>query len=357
MKKTPLFPQHLARSAATEVYEDWLLPAHYGDVDAEVRAARAGAVVFDLAPVEKALLSGAGPEVRRFCNGMFTNNIKKMAPGQGNRSAMCDDRGRVQGLLDLYCLTDSSFLAVLDGVSAEWFEKRYQMYAMLEDIELTTMAEEPWVLSVQGPEAATVLARLGLPVPAGDHDHAEVPAAEGLGLRVCRKDRTGLGGFDLLVPTSALQTTFEALIAAGARPAGQAALEALRVRAGRARWPVDGTDKSMVHELRYNLDCCAFDKGCYVGQEVINRIDVKGQLTKRLMGVVLGEDALPPAGAEVVLGEEVVGTVSSAARVLGRPLALAVVRKSAWEPGTPVLVRAGDRAVPAVISDLPFAEP
>lgn len=352
MKKTPLFPQHLAHNAATEVYGDWLLPAHYGDVDAEVRAARGGAALFDLSPVEKVILTGA--ETRRFANGMFTNNAKKLRPGQGNRSAMCDDRGRVQGLLDLYCVTDDTFLAVLDGVDAAWFEGRYQMYAMLDDIELTLLPEEPWVLCLQGPGSADVLRRLGLPVPENDHDHALVPAAEGHGLRVCRKDRTGLGGFDLLVPTAALAATFEAALAAGARPAGQAALDALRVAAGRARWPQDGTDKSMVHELRFNTEVCAFDKGCYVGQEVINRIDVKGQLTKKLMGLVLQEDALPPQGAEVLAGSDVVGTVTSAARVLGRPLALGVLRKAAWAPGTPVVVRAGEREVPAVVSELPF---
>lgn len=354
MKKTPLFPQHLARNAEMDVYGDWLLPARYGAVDAELQRAREGAALFDLASVEKTLLHGAGAEVRRFCNGMFTNNIKRLQPGKGNRSVMCDDRGRVQGLLDLYCISESRFLAVLEGVDAAWFEQRYQMYAMLEDIELEAMTGEPWVLSLQGPSSAEILARLGLPVPAQDHDHQEVPAAEGLGLRVAKKDRTGLGGFDLLVPDAALQPTFEALIAAGAAPAGQLTLDALRVHAGRARWPQDGTDKSMVHELRYNLDCCAFDKGCYVGQEVINRIDVKGQLTKKLMGVILREDALPPAGAEVLVGEDVVGTLTSAARVLGRPLALGVLRKSAWEPGTPVTVRAGERSVAGVVSELPF---
>ena len=112
MKKTPLFPQHLAHGARPEVYGDWLLPADYSDTDAEVRAARDGAVIFDLAPLEKVTLTGEGPEVRRFCNGMFTNNVKRMAPGKGGRSAMCDDRGRVQGLLDLYCDSDSSFLAI-----------------------------------------------------------------------------------------------------------------------------------------------------------------------------------------------------------------------------------------------------
>lgn len=353
MKKTPLFPQHLARSAATDVYGDWLLPAHYGDVDAEVRAARSGAALFDLCYAEKVEL--VGDATRRFANGMFTNNVRKLAVGHGHRAAMCDDRGRVLGLMDLYCVSESRFLLVLDGVDGAWFEGRYQMYAMLEDIEIEVITGQPWLLSLQGPGAAEVLAQLGLPAPEADHQHVHVPAASGPGLSVMRKDRTGLGGFDLLVPTEGLDALFLAAIAAGATPAGQQALEALRIAAGRARWPVDGTDKSMVHELRFNAEVCAFDKGCYVGQEVINRVDVKGQLTKRLMGVVLDEDALPPAGAEVLLEGEVVGTLTSAVRVLGQPLALGVLRKKAWEPGVKVVVRAEGREVPGHTSELPFA--
>lgn len=353
MKKTPLFAQHLARNASMEVFGEWLLPDRFTDVEAEVAAARQGVVILDLSPAGVVTLGG--PDARRFSNGMFSNNIKKLKPGQGNRSAMCDDRGRVLGLIDLYCVNDELFLGVLDGVDLDWFEKKYQLYIVLDDVEMELYPEEPWLLSLQGPGAAALLAALKLPVPEADHDHVEIPAASGLGLRVCRKDRTGLGGFDLLVPTAALQSLYEAAIAAGATPAGQAALDALRIAAGRARWPQDGTDKSMVHELRFNEECCAFDKGCYVGQEVINRIDVKGQINKRLTGLVLAEDALPPAGAEVLLDDAVVGTLTSAARVAGRALALGVLRKNAWEAGTQVTVRAGDRSVPATVSDLPFA--
>lgn len=354
MKKTPLFAQHLARNATTDVYGDWLLVRDYGNVDAELRAALTGAVLFDLAPVGKVTL--AGPDARRFCNGMFTNNVKRLRPGQGHRSVMADDRGRVLGLLDLYCVSDTLFLGVLDGVDTDWFEKKYQLYIVLDDVEMELYPEAPWVLSLQGPRAAELLTALGLPAPEADHEHVEVGATDGTGLRVCRKDRTGLGGYDLLVPAAALDATFAALIATGAVPAGQAALEALRVRAGRASWPRDGSDKSMVHELRYDKECCNFEKGCYVGQEVINRIDVKGQINKRLTGLVMAEDALPPEGAEVVLGDEVVGSISSAARVLGQSLALGVLRKAAWEPGVEVLVRAGERAVRATVSELPFAD-
>jgi folate-binding protein YgfZ len=334
-----------------EVDGQWLLPLRYGDepqVSTEIDVLHTGAGLVDLANVGSVTLSG--PDARRFCNGMFTNNIRRLTPGQGNRNAMCDDRGRIQGLMDIYCTDEDSFLGVLEGVSAAWFEERYQLYIVFDDVEMTVSDAAPWVLSVQGPETDAVLAKLGLPIPEESGDHVQVED----GIRVCRKNRTGAGGVDLLVPADVLTPTFEALAAAGATPVGHAAFDQARILAGRARWPHDGTEKSLVHELRLEDEVCNFDKGCYLGQEVINRIDVKGQVTKRLSGLALAQDALPPAGAELWRGDKAVGWVTAAVRSGGQALALAIVRKAAWDLGTEVEIRAGDKVVSATVVDLPF---
>jgi tRNA-modifying protein YgfZ len=346
--QTPLFAIHQLDGAELEPVHDWILPRSFQGVEVEVAAARSGAVIVDLTHLGKVTLSG--PDARRFANGMFTNNITRLTAGQGNRSAMCDDRGRVQGLLDLYCTGEQSFFGVLDGVSAAWFETRYEKFIVFDDVTMEVMdAKAPWIVSLQGPSAAQILTTLGLPVPANDHDHL------GDEVRVMKKDRTGLGGFDIAVPDAALASLYGAARKAGADAIGHAAFDALRVLAGRAAWPEDGSELSMVHELRLNEEVCSFDKGCYIGQEIINRIDVKGQIGKKLMGVVLGEDALPPRGAEVVLGDAVVGSITSAVRVDGRVVGLGVLRKAAWTPGAEVVVRAGEKAVPARVSELPFA--
>lgn len=331
MHKTPLFDAHFAHSAVLEEEEGWLVPARFGDVATEVAAARAGAVVLDLSYVD--VLSLEGEALQRWTNGMFTNNTKRLQPGGGNRHGMCDDRGRLQGLLDLYAVANDHYIAVLEGVTAEWFAERYKMFLILDDIEVDERPDGVSVLSVQGPAAGAVLQAAGLPAPTVDRAHA---VDEGSRARVARRDRTGLGGFDLLVPQASVQAVWQRLIEAGAARAGTDALDALRVAAGRARWPQDGTSKTMIHELRLNTDICAFDKGCYVGQEVINRIDVKGAINKRLTGLVL--QAPVPLGAPVTLDDKQVGTVTSQAEIDGRTVALGVLRKTAWEPGTTVQV-------------------
>jgi len=292
-----------------------------------------------------------GDDVRRWTNGMFTNNTRRLKPGQGNRHCACDDRGRIQGVLDLYFLADDKVALVLEGMTLEAFMARYRMYLMLDDIELDDEDDPPLVLTLQGPDTAAVLAAAGLAFPEQAHGHVEVggdPFTSADGLRVCRKDRTGLGGVDLLCGRDRLAEVVASLEAAGARAISADELDALRVVGGRAAWPVDGTDKSMVHELRLNEECCAFDKGCYVGQEILNRIDVKGAITKRLTQLRLSGSV--GVGAEVSLDGRVIGTVSSRATLAsGDELALAVVRKAAWAPGTVVKVADGNARIDAVV--------
>jgi folate-binding protein YgfZ len=349
VRKTPLFTVCGAAGAVFSEHDGWFLAGSYAGrgAAAEAASARSGAALFDLS--DHAVMQLVGPDARRFCNGMFTNNVRDLAVGRANSSAMVDDKARIQGLLDLWCVAADTFLAVLHGVTPEAFEARYGKYIIFDDVELTDESAVFTLLSVQGPEAARVLARAGLPVPEDEGAVASVEA-----LRVLRRSRSVPGGYDLLVPIDAVPATFEALRAAGAAPAGREALEILRIEAGQARWPVDMSEKSLVHELRLVERCCNFNKGCYIGQEIINRIDVMGQVTKKTWGLEMLEDALPPSGAEVRLGADVVGHTLSGAREGTRVRVLALLRKSAWHPGAEVEVHAAGRVVRARVSDLPF---
>ncbi len=348
LSKSPLFAAHGAAGATFTESGGWLVPARFGEVVDECAAVRASAGLYDLA--DHGVVTLVGPDARRFANGMFTNNVRDLAPGHGNASAMVDDKARLQGLLRLYATAPDAFLAVLEGVTPAAFEERYGKYIIFDDVELTDVSDETSVLSVQGPAAAAVLGRAGLPVPEGEGRFASVER-----LRVATNARSVPGGFDVIVPRDAVAATWGALQAAGARPVGFEAQEVLRIEAGIPRWPVDMTDKSLLHELRLVPTHGSFNKGCYIGQEIINRIDVMGQVTKKLWGLEMAEDAIPPTGAEVKRGDEVVGATFSGAREGGRVRVLALLRKSAWEAGLAVTVHAGDRVVGATVHDLPFA--
>ena len=148
---------------------------------------------------------------------------------------------------------------------------------------------------------------------------------------------------------------WDALVGAGARPVGLAAFDALRIEAGTPLFGHDVDESVLLPEIPF-ANLVSETKGCYPGQEVVVRIRDRGHVNRMLRGLLLDGDEVPPHGAEVVADDTSVGQVTSAAWAfgLGRPIALAFVRRQHAEPGTRVSVRLGGRAVAASVSALPF---
>ena len=273
------------------------------------------------------------PDTRRWCNSMFSNNIRKLQPSQGNLSAICDDRGRMQGLIDVYCLDDNQFLCVLQGISLDWFQQRFSMYMMLDDIELEPLATQ--IFHICGPNASHILEQAGFPTPSEDKKHHGVTQ-----MHIVQKNRFGVDGFDIIAED--LQTVIEKLQAVGLHLGTEQAFDALRIVNGVAKWPDDGTDKTMIHELNYQAQCCAFDKGCYVGQEIINRIDVKGLINKKIHRLSI--DGSATIGDTLSLQGQKVGIISSLVDLSDSTIALSVIKKSAWSSGTVLQLSSGGSA-------------
>lgn len=258
-----------------------------------------------------------GGAARRFANGQFTNNVRELPIGAHQSTAMTDERGRLLGLMDLLMLAEDRILLALEGVSAESFEAEYRMLLILEDLEVERI--DQLVYTVQGG------------VPAG---------IEGLSWPAARSIA---GGVDIL---GELPESVRAL----ARPAHSGELEALRIELGRARWPVDASDKQLPHELGIRDTHLHFEKGCYRGQEIIHRVDVMGQVRKQLVGLRLAGPVAP--GAALLAGGKRVGRMGSHAQhpVHGL-IGLAVVRNEHAQPNT----RLEHDGVQAVVSELPFS--
>ena len=213
---------------------------------------------------ERPVVELAGPDARRFANGMFTNNVRDLPVGGSQASAMADDRGRLIGLMELHAVADDRLLLVLEGMTAEAFVERYERYVVFDDVEIIDHGPHALV-TVQGEGAAQRLAEASLPVPAaGPH------LAHGAGWVVSR-DRGG-AGFDLLAPTPLLVPDAE----------GAAEVEALRVRAGRVAFPRDIAPPALPHEHGLRDTVLHFEKGCYLGQEQIHRIEVMGKPRRAL---------------------------------------------------------------------------
>ena len=263
----------------------------------------------------------AGPEVRRFCNGMFTNDARSLAAGRSQRSAMCDAKGRLLGLMQLTCIDEHTFLAILEGMTADAWVERYEKYVILDDV--TVDVHRGPIATVVGADSARVLEAAGLGVQS---DFADGPV-----VRV-RTNRAG-PGFDLLGDAAAIDEALERIVAAGASPGTDEQLLARRVIAGRIRFPEDSPGRFLVHELGLRDEVCHFEKGCYVGQEIIHRIDVMGDLKRRLVRVRL--DGPADAGAELVREGQPIGKLTSPVNAGPQGwVGFSVVRKPADAPGT-----------------------
>ena len=285
-----------------------------------------------------------GPDARRFANGMFTNNVRDLAAGCSNRHAMVSDRGRVGGFLDLACLANDHFVAVLDGVDSAAFCERYETYVVFDDVELVP---EDWVsIWVGGPGASSWQ-----------------PAAEPIGVGFPVKRLEG-GGFAMTTfgwPTPAVRWAVpppdEGAIVADLADTHWAEPDiepALRLLAGMPRFPEDTGEKGLPHELGLREQLLNFEKGCYLGQESINRIDVMGNVRRHLRVLRLAEAV--PAGTAVTHGGTAVGTLSTVVQLPSAVLGWSVLKEAAQEPGTVVQVGEQEATVlasPLSTDDLP----
>lgn len=304
-------------------------PAHFGDGQGELEA-----LVSDLAlyvPGTIGVLRLDGEDAQRFCNSMLTNNFRDMAPGDSNHSAITDNKGRIEAFVDGHMIAPGRFILVFDGADMEWAHDRLDMYIIMDPIDLTLLHETHTLLHLSGPSAAEELANLGM--------YPEGQATEFEGGVVLPSDRTGRPGWDLLVRHDLAQEIWSQLRDSGATPIGTWAAEAGRIRAGIPRFPQDIGKRAFPHEMGLRDRICSFTKGCYMGQEVINRMDTMGRLNKRLVQIALQEPLSTPT--EAMADDAPIGTLTSFTRV-GPPIALGILRPVVWEEGSTLQVDSRD---------------
>jgi glycine cleavage system T protein len=346
---------HRAEGATLEEMWGWLLPAHYGDPEAEYRAVREGAGLIDRSMIGKASVTGR--DRAAFLHGMLTNDIKGLRPGQGCAAAFLDAHGKVMALLHVYALEDRLLLELPAGLTEK----------TLETIDRFLIAEKAYferaddgfaVLAVQGPGARAVLSKLaGTAVELAPHEHAALLIG-GVSVRVSQRSEAGEPGFHCWVEPDRAPALWRAAREAGAVPVGARALDVLRVEAGVAWYGQDVDETVILPETRLEA-LVSYTKGCYIGQEVVARVKYRGHVNRALSGLVLDGEHVPPSGARVVAGGKETGRITSAVRspALGAPIALGYVRREHFEAGSPVMVEAGERLSAARVVALPFVKP
>lgn len=281
---------------------------------------------------ERALVELAGPDRASFLQGLVSNNVLNLTPGQSVRAALLDSTAHLLALLRVHARPDC-FLLETDARCLPRLLDTLDFYHIMEQVQVRDVSGEWACCAVLGDGAGAALDAL--------------PPGEGFAAAL-HKD---VPGADLWVQADALPARQSALLTAGAFPLSAETAETLRVEAGEAAWGLELTEGLLLPEADLP-DVVSYTKGCYVGQEVIARIHARGHANRVLRGVLLGHDAPVPTGGGTVhvpannprVGEEAgreIGRLTSAVaspRFDGRALCLAFVRSEYAANGTPVAV-------------------
>lgn len=353
MKQSPLHDFHRGNGAAFVEWNGWTLPDHFGDPTAEYDAVRTHAGWLDLA--DRAVLEVTGPDSVEWLQGMLSNDVTALNPGSGVPAAVLNIQGKI--LADVHVLrAHNAFLVMLDESLASGVVEHLNHYLIADEVEIVDLSAEFFVISVQGPDARAGLADiLGLDaLPAGRLSHAEAAYTGGL-VRVVHASPTGEPGFELIVPKDHLQGLAE-LPAARAIPwIGIRARETLRIEAGIPRYGIDMDADTLLLETCLD-DAVSFTKGCYLGQETVERIHSRGHVNRKLAGFKLAGPGVPDLGDPVLHGDRAVGRVTSA---VASPrfdcvIALGYLHRDYLEPGTSIAIGHGGQALHATVQALPF---
>ncbi len=328
---------------------------HEVSLEIQYRAAMTTAGVIDRSTLGKATVTGR--DRAAFLQGMLSNDVTALGPGQGCPAAFLDAHGKVVSLLVIFALEDRILLELPAG-STEKFLQTIDKYLISEKAYFEAADDAYAIVAVQGPGAEKMLADLsGATLDLAPYAHTEVTIA-GVPVRIARRSLAVTPGFHCWTAAGNGEALGKALRGAGAVPVGAQALETLRVEAGIPEYGVDVDETVILPETRLD-ELVSFTKGCYIGQETVARVKYRGHINRGLAGMVLEGDRLPALGDAITAEDKEIGRVTSAVRsiALGRPIALGYIRREHFEPGSAVTVVTGGAPVQARVTELPFVRP
>jgi folate-binding protein YgfZ len=328
-----LFDAHVAAGARFGERRGQPVVASYGDTPGEYAAAREAAGLVDL-PL-RAVLEVSGPQRQRFLQGMLSHDVAGRQPGQGCRAALMNAKGGVQALLRVL-VEDEVVLLETDSDRIGSLQRTLEHHRVAAPVRFA--ARPTTVIALLGPGTAGVLGAAGIHSPPVSAEAHQAVAIAGSPLRLVRAGDLPGGGLVLHAAPENAAAVWEVLRAAGARPVGHDALDALRVETMRPWYGPDVSEENLLHETGLVAELHSPAKGCYIGQEVVARLEARGgNVNKALRGLRLSAPATPgsPVGIE---GREIGRVTTAAVSPRVGPIALAYVHRAHIAPGTVVEV-------------------
>lgn len=337
---------HPAAGANMGVWFGCDLPNDWGDAREEQRYANEKVALFD--KNYRAYFSFTGPDRARYLNAILTNNIKELSNGAGVVSLQLNAQGRILAEMETLAGADELF-CVSYRMIREKLAEVLEKYIIMDDVTLTDETEKFGTLAVEGPEARAVVKELtgfelgGL----AELGWAEVNVGSQTGgasgvipCRLVKRSAGGVAGAEFIVLREQLEPLWNVLLAAvrrhGGGPMGYRALSAQRLVQGTPWFGYDFSEKQIPHEAGLETSHISYTKGCYTGQEIVERVRSRGQVNRRRVELIFSGDGVPENGASLTADDKAVGFVTRAAQSWFPPgvLGMGYLGKDSRAPGT-----------------------
>jgi folate-binding protein YgfZ len=331
-----------APSLALAEYRGAMTAAHFADPGSEFSALAGGCGAYDLG--FRARISLTGEDRVRWLNGMVTNNIRDLALGRGVYAFLLNPQGRILGDLYVYNLGDK-LVVETDRSQFEKIVATFDHYIIMDDVEVADITPERTALGLAGPKSRAVLNAAGIEVSELQPLQMITPQCNcDCGCVECTVVRGEDGqheSYEIWLAPQDVYKTWRALLAAGATPVGSEALEMRRIVAGVPLYGVDIRERDLPQETE-QMRALNFNKGCYVGQEIVERIRSRGNVHRKFTGFLLEGGAAIAAAAKITSEEKEVGEFTSVATVPTasgeRTVALGYIRREVGVPGREVTI-------------------
>ena len=328
LQHTPLHDRHVAAGARLVPFAGWEMPVQYEGIRAEHQAVRERAGVFDVSHMGE--IETSGPDAEAFLQRVLSNDVTKLADGGAQYSVLCQDDGGVLDDLFSYRLGDR-FLTVTNASNhagdLAWFRKHAEGF----DVELTDRLHDLAMLAVQGPEARGIVAGLAEGELPKRFKTATLTVAGQDGVLVCGTGYTGEDGVELIVPAAGAVAVWDAVVEAGAVPAGLGARDTLRLE---VCFHLYGNDLMTTRgPIEAGLGwCCKEDTG-FVGSDAVRAAREAGPAEKLAPFAITGQGIARQGNPVVGGGEVTSGTMSPS---LGYAIGMAYLPADRAQPGTEI---------------------
>jgi folate-binding protein YgfZ len=313
--ETPLLNEHRAAGARLGEFSECVLPEGFSGFENEYRAAREAVALLDTN--WHAVMHLTGPDRVRYLNAIVSNNVQSLAEGRGTLALLLNPQGHILAELEIYTLPDK--LLVLSHASVRTrTASTLDKYIVMDNVQLDDWTDQFGTVAIEGPRAAAII-RQASGVPLEDLPQMAVKevAIERIPCQLLRRTHFGDTGAELVIRRDRLAWLWQKLLAVmkahGGEPVGMLALNSLRLEAGAPWFPLDFNDSVIPHEAAIQDTHVSFSKGCYTGQEIVERVRSRGHANRKRVRLRFSMSQPPLPGTKLHAEGKEVGYVTSAA--------------------------------------------